>query len=365
MNSLRTAADVRSFVLKNWKQLLPDLLVARTRVGVAPEDDSLVQVDVAGEGSVKRLLLLPLASGEPRLVRGLLPRLRELARPDDTWAGLVVPHMGASGLKVCREAGVGFIDCCGNAYLSFNQVIIQISGNRNRFTARKRPRTLFNDKATIPLRILLERPGELMTTRSIAERGGLSLGWVSQILQQLHAEGYVERERGGGTRVIDPPRLLGEWLRQYAFEHNAVFPYRMRGEHVEDTMQLLRTLQPPLFERYALTLEAAVAAIDDAPDPGQLHVYLPDLAQDKDGALALWADALQLRPAGYDANCFLVAPTYTHAAFFGMRRAGGLRVVSDLQLYLDLFHYPSAARPQAQASVADRLPFAVESATRH
>ncbi len=365
MTSLRTAADVRSFVLKNWKQLVPELLVAHTRVGLSAEDDSLVQIDVHDGDPVTRLVLLPLASGEPRLVRGLLPRLRELSRKRNTWAGLVVPHMGASGLKVCREAGVGFIDCCGNSYLRFNQVVVQISGNRNKFTSPKRPRTLFNDKATIPLRVLLENPGELMTTRNIAERGGLSLGWVSQILQQLHAEGHVERRRGGGTRVIDPPRLVGEWLRQYAFEHNAVFPFRMREDHVSDTLQLLRTLQPPLFERYALTLEAAVAALNGDREPTQLHVYLPDLARDKDAALDLWSNALQLRPAGYDANCFLVAPTYTHAAFFGMHRAEGLRVVSDLQLYLDLFHYPSAARPSAQAVIAERLPFTVESGTQH
>ncbi len=365
MASLRTAADVRSFVLKNWKQMLPDLLVANARVGVAYDDDSLVQVEMKLGRPVKRLLLLPLASGEPRLVRGLLPRLRELSQPEDTSAGLVVPHMGARGLKVCREAGAGFIDCCGNSYLRFNQVVVQISGNRNRFSARKRPRTLFNDKATIPLRILLERPGELMTTRNIAERGGLSLGWVSQILQQLHAEGYVERQRGGGTRIVDPPRLVGDWLQQYAFEHNAVFPFRIREDDLGDTLQLLRTLQPPLFERYALTLESAVAVLGGDRNPRQLHIYLPDLAHDKDSALDLWSNALQLRPAGYDANCFLVAPTYTHAAFFGMHRAEGLRVVSDLQLYLDLFHYPSSSRPSAQAAIAERLPFDVESSTAH
>jgi len=363
-SSLRTASDVRSFALKNWRTLLPELLLPHSRVGDAPEDDSLVQIEIPGGDPVRRLLLLPLASGEPRLVRGLLPRLRELAQRADTWAGLLVPHMGTSGMKVCHKAGVGYIDCCGNAFLRFNQVVVQISGKRNKFSSPKRPRTLFNDKATIPLRILLENPGELVTTREIAERGGMSLGWVSQILQQLHTEGHVERERGGGTRVVDPPRLLGEWLQQYAFEHNAVFPFRMR-EPAEDTLQMLRTLQPPLFERYALTLEAAVASLTGRRHPQQLHLYLPDLAHDKERALAVWADALQLRPAGYDADCFLVAPTYTHAAFFGMYRAEGLRVVSDLQLYLDLFHYPSAARPQAQAAVAERLPFTVESATAH
>ncbi len=365
MKSLRTAAAVRSYVLKNWRVLMPDLLVAQTRVGLAAEDENLIQVDLQASGPVRRLLLLPLASGEPRLVRGLLPRLRELAHRRDTWAGLAVPHMGTSGVKVCREAGVGYVDCSGNAYLRFNQVVVQISGNRNKFTTRKRPRTVFNDKATIPLRILLENPGKLVTTREIAGRGGMSLGWVSQILQQLHAEGYVERRRGGGTRIIDPPRLIDDWLRQYTFEHNAVFPFRMRDAGARDTLQRLRTLKPPLFERYALTLTAAVAALTGQRQAKQLHLYLPDLAHDKDRALEIWSDALQLRPAGYDANCFLVAPAYTHAAFFGMHRAEGLRVVSDLQLYLDLFHYNGAALPEAQATVATRLPFMVESPTTH
>jgi len=360
---LRTAFDVRSYVLKNWRKVIPELLVTQTQVHLSAQDENLLQVDLQGHGPVQRLLLLPLASGEPRLVRGLLPRLRELARRGDTWAGFVVPHMGASGVKVCREAGVGYIDCCGNAYLRFNSVVVQIYGNRNRFASRKRPRTLFNDKATIPLRILLENPGELVTTREIADRGGMSLGWVSQILQQLHLKGYVERKRGGGTRIIDPPRLVGDWLQEYTFEHNSVFPFRMQNSQPGETLQQLRTLGPPLFERYALTLDAAVATLRGQSKAKQLHLYLPDLSHDRDRALEMWSKALQLKPAGYDANCFLVTPTYKFAAFFGMHRVEGLRVVSDLQLYLDLFHSHGASRPKAQATVISRLPFTVESPT--
>jgi hypothetical protein len=271
--------------------------------------------------------------------------------------------MGASGVKICREAGVGYIDCCGNAYLQFNSVVVQIYGNRNKFASRKRPRTVFNDKATIPLRILLENPGALVTTREIADRGGMSLGWVSQILQQLHSNGYVERKRGGGTRIINPPRLIGDWLQQYTFEHNSVFPFRMKNSRPSETLQEIRSLRPPLFERYALTLDSAVAALKGQSNVKQLHLYLPDLSHKRDQALQMWSEALQLKPAGYDANCFLVGPTYKFATFFGMHRVEGLRVVSDLQLYLDLFHSHGASRPKSQATVISRLPFTVESAT--
>jgi len=294
------------------------------------------------------------------MIRGLLPRLRELRHDPDTWSGLLVPHMGAAGLKVCREAGVGFIDCCGNVYLRFNHVVVQIEGNRNKFSVPKRLRTLFHDKATIPLRILLERPGEWVTTREIAEEGGLSLGWVSQILQQLDAQGYVDRKRGGGTRLVHPDRLLNDWLEQYAFEQNEVYPFRVRGASVMDTIEHLRSLEPPLSDRYALTLQAAFSAFSSLEDkPTQLHLYLPDLLGAADDTLGRWAGELDLRPAGLGANCFLIKPTYENATFFGARDHNDLRLVSDLQLYLDLYHYPAAGKSHAQAAVAERLPFAV------
>lgn len=364
MGSLRTASDVRSYFLKNWRQLVPDLLAPQVKIGLAEQDAALIQIDLPGEGGpVARLLLVPVASGEPRLLRALLPRLRGLGRHGDTWAGLAVPHMGASGQRTCREAGVGFIDCCGNAYLRFNQVVVQIAGNRNKFHAPKRPRTVFNDKATIPLRILLEDPGAWVTTREIAERGGLSLGWASHVLQQLDAEGYVERKRGGGTKLIDPDRLVGDWLRHYTFEHNAVFPFQIREGGAPKALGRLRGLQPPLFDRYALTLEAAVA-LETNDEPSDLHLYLPDLAADGDRALERWSEALRLRPAGHGANCFLVGPAYAHGAFFGMRRVQGLRLVSDLQLYLDLYHFPVTDGPELRMAVASRLPFSVEELAR-
>ena len=43
----------------------------------------------------------------------------------------------------------------------------------------------------------------------------------------------------------------------------------------------------------------------------------------------------------------------------GVHDHDDLRLVSDLQLYLDLYHYPTAGKSHAQAAVAERLPFSV------
>jgi len=359
---VRTASEVRAFFLSNWREIVPEILVTGVRVGTAPEDPAMVEVELlAPTGAVRRLLCLPLMSGEPRQVRGLLPRLRRLALTPGVTVLLVVPHMGAAGARLAREANVGYLDCCGNAYLRFNTVFVQISGNRNRFSERKQIRTLFHDKATIPLRIMLERPGEWLTTREIADRGGLSLGWVSQILQQMNVDGYLERKRGGGSRLVHPKRLVSDWLNEYAFEVNEVFPFQLQEGEPELVLQRLRTIDADLSSRYALTLQSAVHALrlraGQRRLPFDLHVYVPDLNGDLEATLDRWRKVLGLRPAGHGANCFLVKPAYPNAIFFGFQSSHGLRAVSDLQLYLDFFHRPGAERGPSAAAIKSRLPF--------
>lgn len=358
MTPLRTAADVRDYLLSNWRQVLPDLLVPQARIAPGQEDPNLVEVTLTGQGGpVTHLLLLPLGSGEPRLLRAMLPRLRELDRPAAVSAALLVPHMGAAGARLCRETGASYVDCCGNASLRFNQVLIQISGNRNRFAEPKRVSTVFSDKATIPLRILLQEPDSWLTTREIAERGDLSLGWVSQILQELDAAGHLQRRRGGGSRLVEPGRLLQEWLKEYSFEQNEVFPFQLRDAGTREVLERLRRLGAPWSGRYALTLETALAALSPPRQPSTLYLYVADLAEGAADALQTWPELLGLRAAGHGANCLLVKPTYRHAAFFDLQQREGLRLVSDLQLYLDLYHFPGAGPRRAQEAVALRLPF--------
>ncbi len=361
---VRTSAEVRAYFLSNWREIVPEILVTGVRVSTPTDEPNLVEIELLGQaGAIRRLLCYGAVSGEPRQVRAVLPKVRRLAATPGVWAGVLVPHMGAAGARLCREAGVGYMDCSGNAYLRFNTVLVQIAGHRNRFTERKQIRTLFHDKATIPLRVMLDRPSDWLTTREIAELGGLSLGWVSQILQQMHSDGYIERQRGGGSRVVRPERLLADWLDEYAFDANQVFPFRMHDDDAESALQRLRTVQSKLADRYALTLDSAVHALHLRPRqrrlPFDLHIYLPDLNGDLENTLETWRRVLGLRPAGHGANCFLVQPAYRHAVFFGAQASHGLRTVSDLQLYMDLYHFPSEGTARAGRAIGTRLPFEV------
>jgi len=359
---VRTASEVRAHFIGNWREIVPEILVTGVRVSGAAEDSSIVEVELLQPtGAVRKLMCVPAMSGEPRQVRGLLPRLRRLALRPGVAVVLVVPHMGAAGARLTREAGIGYLDCCGNAFLKFNSVYVQVTGTRNRFSERKQIRTLFHDKATIPLRVMLSRPGEWLTTREIADTGHLSLGWVSQILQQMQADGYIERKRGGGSRLMQPRRLVRDWLDEYDFESNDVFPFQLQDGDPEIVLQRLRTIDADLASRYALTLQSAVHALrlrrGQRRLPFDVHVYVPDLSGDLEDTLERWRQVLGLRPAGHGANCFLVKPAYPNAVFFNAQASHGLRAVSDLQLYLDLFHRPGTGGGGQAERIASRPPF--------
>jgi hypothetical protein len=57
---------------------------------------------------------------------------------------------------------------------------------------------------------------------------------------------------------------------------------------------------------------------------------------------------LDLVPATTEANVILVQPYYAHSWSHGLRRIGGLPVVSDAQLFLDLSVYPRRGAEQAE-----------------
>ena len=57
-------------------------------------------------------------------------------------------------------------------------------------------------------------------------------------------------------------------------------------------------------------------------------------------------------------------PYYRVSAFFDCQEAAGLPVVSDLQLYLDLYDHPLRGREQAEQILERRLGPKLEAAER-
>ncbi len=64
---------------------------------------------------------------------------------------------------------------------------------------------------------------------------------------------------------------------------------------------------------------------------------------------------LDLKDADQGANLVLMMPYYKHSVYYDSREVEGLRVVSDIQLYLDLYGYPIRGVEQAEHLYDKRL----------
>jgi hypothetical protein len=88
----------------------------------------------------------------------------------------------------------------------------------------------------------------------------------------------------------------------------------------------------------------------------EVHVYIPSLDN-----ISLLAKKLKLREAEEGGNFVFLLPHYKHSVFYDKKKVRGLWVVSDLQLYLDLYNYPIRGLEQAEHLYEKRLRNIIES----
>jgi len=93
--------------------------------------------------------------------------------------------------------------------------------------------------------------------------------------------------------------------------------------------------------RYALTLQAGAALVSPYVRPANIHLYVdPEKLNE-------WRKLLGLQLTELGGNVFLVEP-YDEAVFYKVQQRKGVWVVSNVQLYVDLYNYPARGREAAE-----------------
>jgi len=124
-------------------------------------------------------------------------------------------------------------------------------------------------------------------------------------------------------------------------------------------MEAIRRGLPRLRDDYALTLQAGAGLVQRYAGFDAVDVYARSIEAGEAPAGSVKARAVK---RGADLRISL--PYYRISGFYGVRVAEGLPVVSDLQLYLDLYDYPPRGREQAEQIFARRLRRQLEAAER-
>jgi hypothetical protein len=276
-----------------------------------------------------------------------LLRRRQTEHPGHLWV-MAAPFFSSFRQDLLRESGVPFFDLAGNAWIVADAAHIDRRGFPNPFLEQRRSRDPFSDKASLVLRALISSVHG-KGIRSIAEEVDLSAGYVSKIVQELERRGYVAR-RDDGLALRHGRELLQDWVHAYRKRASESRDYFMPPTSAKAVLDALRQSSSALAGRFALALQAGASLVVPYADFDVVDVYVHDI----DSAMGL-AGQLGAREVERGANLRVSVPYYRVSAFFDEQEAAGLPVVSDLQLYLDLYDYPLRGREQAEQILERRL----------
>lgn len=289
--------------------------------------------------AVRRLLVEYKSVGEPRYLAQAITQLARASRKvPHTYLVVAAPYIGPEGRRLAREAGVGYVDLAGNAFLAFDGVYVDRQSATRPRRAKARLRRLFAPRSSRIVRVLLEGRERDWTLARLAAEAGVSLRTAHLVVGALDEKAFVERRRGA-IRLAKPGELLDLWAEDYRLDAHRRHDFYTFVRQPNDAARRLAETAARLDIQVALTLHSGAALVAPFVRSAETHAYVAT-------ATNRLAESLDLRPVDTGANVHLLVPNDA-GVFYGSRTVGEVPVVCDTQLYLDLLHYPARGREQA------------------
>ncbi len=294
-------------------------------------------IAVVKSGNKKRRLFFEVkTTGEPRVIAQLAAYKNLISERDPSvYLILVAPFVSAKGKKLCKDFGIGFVDFQGNAYIRFDNILIDRYGYKSLKHEKRLQKKLFTTKSEWIIRKMLVKPNRTWKTQELANETNVSLGMVYKTTERFEAEGYIEKARGA-IRLEKPGELLDAWREKYSYEKQKPTGYYSPIETREELFKRLRELPG---SSYALTLGAGASLVAPFVRSTDTHLYI-------NTNFELLKNALSLTPVEFGGNVYIVWPS-DGGVFFDTQTIKKVTVVSNLQLYMDLYNYPQRGREQA------------------
>ncbi|MDD1771930.1 MAG: hypothetical protein LUQ09_03335 [Methanomassiliicoccales archaeon] len=287
-------------------------------------------------GNSKKTILLEFKStGEPRAIAEYVGRMNSRSR-DECYPILVAPFISDRGRELCERSNIGCIDLSGNAFIKFDTIYINKWGNSNKYKVKRKQKNLLSSKSSWVIRAMLNAPKNEWTMQELSTCSSVSLAQVYKVLDGLEAENYLQKTRGS-TKLSDPSGLLDMWVKDYRLNDQKIVGYYSPLKGYDQIFPRLRQLPG---SDYALTLGAAAQLVLPVVRSTDVYMYVQNCEAVK--------IALELESVEFGGNVYLITPK-DEMVLKNAQVIDGIRTVSNLQLYLDLYNYPQRGREQADA----------------
>ena len=300
-------------------------------------------------GKTRRLLVAFKSLGEPRYLAQAITVLTLAARqPPQRYPVVAAPYIAPEGQRLCREAGVGYLDLTGNAFLRLDGVLVDRRTEARPPRARARLRRLVAPRSSRVLRVFLEQPKAAWTLTRLAEEATVSLRTAHLVVNGLEEKAFVSKARGG-IRLTQPGALLDLWAGEYDLAQHRRRSFYTFARNARELARAIATAAAAQDSRLALTLHSGAALVAPFVRSPDVHAYVV-------GDLDPLILEIDLRPADTGGSVHLLVPA-DEGVLYRTQTVDGIPVVCNTQLYLDLINYPARGREQAEELRRRKLGF--------
>lgn len=209
-------------------------------------------------------------------------------------------------------------------------------------------KSIFSDKATVIIRAMLSQPKRKWVVRDFENEFNIGRSRAADVLSTLRKKGFVGGIPSGRLAhnvLVSGKELIEEWAKFYSFDLNDMHLYYSSERNILESLRKYFKRRG-LSDKYALTLHSGANLITNYVNIDSVYCYLSPENFDK---LSLEIrQGLDLKELKRGGNVFLVKPYYKRSVFLNKQKIKGYYIVSNLQLYLDLYNFPQRGKEHAR-----------------
>jgi len=169
--------------------------------------DALVEVRIGEE--IYKLVIEVKSVGQPRQIREVISRLMVDTKKDkNCYPVIVAPYISEAGRRICLRNKIGFLDLSGHCYLAFGTVLVKVdSGEINKYKEEKTLKSISKPKSLQVLRALSNDPKRNWLLKDLRKEARVSLGHAFNVVNRLLDWEWIERNKKGYLKVLQPDKL--------------------------------------------------------------------------------------------------------------------------------------------------------------
>jgi len=288
--------------------------------------------------------------GEPRHIEQAITQVKLISKViPNSYPVVASSFISETSREICKKLNVGYVDLFGNIYIDLPRIHIEKETKKTKQVEKKKQKKLFSPVATRIIRSLLSEPAGQWTIQSLSEKSEVSLGYAHRIVEKLIDKKFLERNKDYKLIFIDKSGLLDSWRDSYTFKNNKIYSYYTFEKNKNSLFNEIKKTSQLIGSQYALTLHSGASLIAPYVRYTDVHLYIKN-DMDK------WVQKLDLRPVESGANIYFIEP-YDKGVMQNLQTIKGNQIVSNIQLYLDLYSYPKRGREQAEKIREEKINF--------